>query len=337
MSRLHKEDFQAVDISAIAAPVTKMAMTVLEPGQVPGAFAKAFHLMRSGRPGPVLIDLPIDVQLARSISTPRPISRCPCTSRWRPVGRRTRPRLDDVRRATPDRRRRRRQRRRLGALVELAEILNVPVVPTLMGWGTIPDDHRLAAGMAGLQTAHRYGNATMLASDFVLGIGNRWANRHTVGLEPTAGESVSFTSTSSPPRSVASSRPTSGSSPTPGPPSSVRRLRARAPLRSTLTDWNTWAEECQDRKRTMRRKTHFDDVPIKPQRVYEEMNRAFGRDARYVTAIGLSQILPGQFLQVFKPRELDQLRPGRAVGVDGAAALGVATADPDATVVGTVW
>src|ERR1700758_5395854 len=64
VNRLHKEDFQAVDIAAIASPVTKMAMTVLEPGQVPGAFAQAFHLMRSGRPGPVLIDLPIDVQLA---------------------------------------------------------------------------------------------------------------------------------------------------------------------------------------------------------------------------------------------------------------------------------
>src|SRR5436305_2947945 len=62
VARLHKEDFQAVDIAAIAAPVTKMAMTVLEPGQVPGAFAQAFHLMRSGRPGPVLIDLPVDVQ-----------------------------------------------------------------------------------------------------------------------------------------------------------------------------------------------------------------------------------------------------------------------------------
>ena len=48
-----------------------------------------------------------------------------------------------------------------------------------MGWGTIPDDHPLMAGMVGLQTSHRYGNATMLASDFVLGIGNRWANRHT--------------------------------------------------------------------------------------------------------------------------------------------------------------
>src|SRR5258708_25501438 len=68
-------------------------------------------------------------------------------------------------------------------LIELAETLNVPVVPTLMGWGTIPDDHRLAAGMVGLQTAHRYGNATMLESAFVFGIGNRWANRHTGGLD----------------------------------------------------------------------------------------------------------------------------------------------------------
>ena len=67
--------------------------------------------------------------------------------------------------------------------MELAEILDVPVIPTLMGWGAIPDDHRLMAGMAGLQTAHQYGNATMLASDFVLGIGNRWANRHTGGLD----------------------------------------------------------------------------------------------------------------------------------------------------------
>src|SRR5499425_437330 len=63
VARLHKEDFQAVDIAAIAGPLTKMAMTVLEPAQVPGAFQQAFHLMRSGRPGPVLIDLPFDVQM----------------------------------------------------------------------------------------------------------------------------------------------------------------------------------------------------------------------------------------------------------------------------------
>src|SRR5881275_3019158 len=63
-ARLYKEDFQAVDIEAIARPVTKWAVTVREPAQVPGTLQQAFHLMRSGRPGPVLVDLPLDVQLA---------------------------------------------------------------------------------------------------------------------------------------------------------------------------------------------------------------------------------------------------------------------------------
>src|ERR1700710_3086040 len=61
VARLHKEDFQAVDIARIAEPVTKWAVTVREPGLVPRVFSQAFHVMRSGRPGPVLIDLPLDV------------------------------------------------------------------------------------------------------------------------------------------------------------------------------------------------------------------------------------------------------------------------------------
>ena len=63
-ARLYKEDFQAVDIESISKPVTKWSVTVREPAQVPRAFQQAFHLMRSGRPGPVLIDLPFDVQMA---------------------------------------------------------------------------------------------------------------------------------------------------------------------------------------------------------------------------------------------------------------------------------
>src|SRR5437868_13970970 len=68
-------------------------------------------------------------------------------------------------------------------LVEFADATGIPVIPTLMSWGAIPDDHPLMAGMVGLQTSHRYGNATMLASDFVWGIGNRWANRHTGSVD----------------------------------------------------------------------------------------------------------------------------------------------------------
>src|SRR4030095_11960285 len=77
VSRWHKEDFQAVDIAAMAKPVTKLAMTVLEAAQVPGAFAQAFQLMRSGRPGPVLLDLPFAVQMSEidcEVATHEPLA-----------------------------------------------------------------------------------------------------------------------------------------------------------------------------------------------------------------------------------------------------------------------
>jgi tartronate-semialdehyde synthase len=204
-----------------------------------------------------------------------------------------------------------------------------------MGWGAIPDDHPLAAGMVGLQTAHRYGNASMLESDFVLGIGNRWANRHTGGLgtyrrgrrfvhidiEPTQIGRVF-----APDLGIASDAK-----------AALELLLALGAARAaagTLPDWSDWVSACRRRKETLHRKTHFDDVPIKPQRVYEEMNRAFGRDVRYVTAIGLSQIAGGQFLKVFKPRHWINCGQAGPLGWTVPAALGVATADPTATVVG---
>ena len=83
----------------------------------------------------------------------------------------------------------------------------------------------------------------------------------------------------------------------------------------------------------MLRRTHFDNVPVKPQRVYEEMNRAFGRDTRYVSTIGLSQIAGGQFLHVFQPRHWINAGQAGPLGWTLPAALGVCVADPDASVV----
>src|SRR2546430_8646177 len=180
-ARLYKEDFQAVDIESISKPVTKWSVTVREPAQVPRVFQQSFHLMRSGRPGPVLIDLPFDVQMAEiefddETYEPLPIYK-PRASRAQ-IGKAL-GMLNDAERPlmvagggviNAD---------ASSLLVEFAEITGVPVIPTLMGWGTIPDDHPLMVGMVGLQTSHRYGNATMLASDFVLGIGHPSANRHT--------------------------------------------------------------------------------------------------------------------------------------------------------------
>ena len=336
VARLHKEDFQAVDIAAIAAPVTKMAMTVLEPAQVPGAFAQAFHLMHSGRPGPVLIDLPIDVQLAEIDFDPDTYQPLPA---YKPAATRAQAEkaFDMLAEA---------QRPLIVAgggiinadaadlLVELAELLEVPVVPTLMGWGTIPDDHRLFAGMVGLQTAHRYGNATMLASDFVLGIGNRWANRHTGGLD-TYCRGRTFVHVDIEPTQIGRVfAPDYGivSDAKAALQQFVAIARERQANGAT-PDRSAWVEDCATRKRTMQRKTHFDEVPVKPQRVYEEMNRVFDRDTRYVSTIGLSQIAGGQFLHVYKPRNWINCGQAGPLGWTIPATLGVVTADPDATVV----
>jgi tartronate-semialdehyde synthase len=335
-ARLHKEDFQAVDIAAIAAPVSKMAMTVLEPAQVPRAFQQAFHLMRSGRPGPVLIDLPFDVQMAEiefdiDAYEPLPV--------YKPQA--TRAQIEkalDMLAAA--------ERPVIVAgggiinadaadlLVEFAELVDVPVIPTLMGWGAIPDDHRLMAGMAGLQTSQRYGNENLLASDVVLGIGNRWANRHTGGLE-TYTRGRTFVHVDVEPTQIGRVfTPDLGIVSDAGSALQlfveVARERKAA---GRLADRPRWVEECGERKRTLLRRTHFDDVPIKPQRVYEEMNKAFGKDTRYVSTIGLSQIAGGQFLHVYRPRHWINAGQAGPLGWTVPAALGVCVADPEATVV----
>ena len=109
----------------------------------------------------------------------------------------------------------------------------------------------------------------------------------------------------------------------------ARERRAAGRLR----DYGAWVEECAKRKHSMLRRTHFDNVPVKPQRVYEEMNLAFGRDTRYVSTIGLSQIAGGQFLHVFRPRHWINAGQAGPLGWTLPAALGVAVADPDTPVV----
>ena len=157
--------------------------------------------------------------------------------------------------------------------------------------------------MVGLQTSHRYGNATFLKSDFVLGIGNRWANRHTGSIDVyTKGRT--FVHVDIEPTQIGRVF---------GPDFGIvsdaraalelfievaRELKAEG----TLKDRSDWAEQCLHRKDNMLRRSHFDQVPLKPQRVYEEMNEILDRDTCYVTTIGLSQIAGAQFLHVYKPR-----------------------------------
>jgi len=317
--------------------VTKWAVTVREPAQLPGTFQQAFHLMRSGRPGPVLIDLPFDVQMAEiefDIDTyePLPVYKPAATRKQVEkaldmLAQSTKPLIvaggGIINADASD------------LLVEFAELTGVPVIPTLMGWGTIPDDHPLMAGMCGLQTSHRYGNATMLASDFVLGIGNRWANRHTGSVE-TYTKGRKFVHVDVEPTQIGRVfMPDFGivSDAKAALALFVQVARERKAAGS-LRDYSDWSWRCAERKRLMGRRSDFDAVPIKPQRVYQEMNAAFPRDTIYVSTIGLSQIAGAQFLHVYGPRQWINCGQAGPLGWTIPAALGVVAADPTRTVVG---
>lgn len=335
-ARLYKEDFQAVDIESISKPVTKWSVTVREPGQVPQVFQQAFHLMRSGRPGPVLIDLPFDVQMAQiefDIDTYQPLTP------YKPAATRA-----QIEKAIAMLNAAERPLIVAGGgiinadasdlLVRFAEATGVPVIPTLMGWGAIPDNHPLMAGMCGLQTSHRYGNATMLASDFVLGIGNRWANRHTGSVEVyTKGRT--FVHVDIEPTQI-------GRVFTPdfGIVSDAKaalqlfvEVAEEMKAKGQLPSRREWAGECLERKKTMLRKTNFADVPMKPQRVYQCMNRNFDNDTCYVSTIGLSQIAAAQFLHVYNPRHWINCGQAGPLGWTIPAALGVRAADPSRKIV----
>jgi tartronate-semialdehyde synthase len=335
-ARMHKEDFQAVDITSIVKPVTKWATTVMEPGQVPRAFQKAFFEMRSGRPGPVLIDLPFDVQMAEiefdiDAYEPLPLAK-PAANRVQIEKALTM--LNEAERPlivsgggviNAD---------AAAQLVIFAELVGVPVVPTLMGWGTIPDDHELMVGMVGLQTSHRYGNATLLASDLVLGIGNRWANRHTGSLEVYT-EGRKFIHIDIEPTQIGRVfNPDLGIVSDAGAALDMFISVAREwSAAGKLKDRSSWLNECQQRKSRLQRKTNFDNVPVKPQRVYQEMNAVFGRDTCYVSTIGLSQIAGAQLLHVYKPRHWINCGQAGPLGWTIPAALGVVKADPTRNVV----
>ncbi len=341
-AKLHKEDFQAVDIAAIARPVSKWAVTVLEAAQVPWAFREAFRIMRSGRPGPVLIDLPLDVQ--RELIEYNPWFDVPLeVYKPRAPRKQIEAALDLLAEA---------KRPVIVAgggvinadacdlLVELAELTNTPVIPTLMGWGAIPDDHPLMAGMVGLQTQHRYGNATFLKSDFVLGLGNRWANRHTGSVEVyTKGrkfvhvdvEPMQIGRVFGPDLGIVSDAKAALEL-------FVEVARERK-KEKRLTDRTRWVAEVQKRKRTMLRRSDFKNTPIKPQRVFHEMNQIWGNprdrdNTVFVSSIGLGQIASGQFQKVFQPRNYIICGQAGPLGWIIPAAIGVKLANPAKEVVG---
>lgn len=335
-AQLHKEFFQAVDTPATTRPVSKWSETILEAAMVPWAARKAFRLMREGRPGPVHLDFPLDIQGVEidydpdldsplEVSKPKP-NQAAIESALDMLMAAERPIILAgggvlIAEASKE-------------LIEFAELTNTPVMPTLMGWGSIPDDHPLNVGRVGCQTGTRGGNLNFLDSDLVLGVGNRWASRHTGGLD-TYRKGRKFIHINIDPTQLGRVfGPDLGivSDAKEALTALVEAARRRA-KEGRLVRRNEWTSRCATRNRTLQRRLDFPNTPIKPQRVFHEVNKLFGPETCFVTCIGLYQIASGQYQKVYKPRNYIVCGQAGPLGWEVPASIGVKLAHPEKEVV----
>ncbi len=335
-AQLGKEAFQAVDIAEIVKPITKKSYCVKEANQLPHIAREAFRIAKEGRPGPVLIDLPLDVQRCE-------IEYDPCIDspleilKPAPDKRKIRRALDMILEAE-------KPLMLLGGgviianacdeFVELAEYLSVPVVTSLMGKGGIPADHPLYAGQVGTSCNTPFGNKIFLESDLVLGIGCRFSDRNTGALGVyTNGRK--FIHIDIEPTQIGRIIPTDL-----GIVADAKlALQALLEMAKEMTPPGELVERVNaipEMRLQYQRRLDFDQTPIKPQRVYQEINEFFDEDTVFTTCIGLNQIWSSQFQRIFKPRHY--LIPGGAgpLGWDLPAAIGAKVAHPEKIVVNIV-
>jgi tartronate-semialdehyde synthase len=334
---LHKEAFQAVDIVEIAKPVTKWAVQVKETAQLPWAFRQAFRIAQEGRPGPVLIDLPLNVQKGPEVDWDPDWDRALQFDRPAPNPAAIREAVAMLLQA---------ERPMLmpgggvilsdaaPALMALAEYLQVPVTPTYMGKGAIAEDHPLYAGVVGIQTSQRYANALFLESDVILAVGARFADRHTGDLDVYRGERT-FIQVDVEPYQIGRVFP-----PDLGIVSDAKlALEAMLEVARDMTPPRSdgaWTGRVTELRSTLLRRDDFDDVPIKPQRVYREVNEVFDEDTVFLTAIGLYQIFSGQFQKTYKPRHYLCCGQAGPLGWEVPACIGAKLGAPEKLIVGIV-
>jgi acetolactate synthase-1/2/3 large subunit len=329
VARLHKEDFQAVDIAAIAAPVTKWATTVLEPGQVPGAFAQAFHLMRSGRPGPVLLDLPIDVQLAEiefDIDTyePLPVYRPAAT---RAQAEKVLDLLESAERPVIVAGGGVRASRAGAALVALARHLQIPVATSLNGKDSISGTDPLSVGVVG-SYSRETANIVVNRADLICFVGTQTGGMTTnVWTVPPIGTPAIQIDidASQLGRNYPLQAAVLGDA-----RAVLTRMAELAPAQAAAAR-EAWLGEVADIKRDWFGRyasvLTSDDVPIRPERICGDLNDTLPGNAIVVVDTGHAGMWMGQF---FDSRGGDQsyLRSCGHLGWAYCAGLGAKCAQP---------
>ncbi|NHD17315.1 MULTISPECIES: acetolactate synthase large subunit [unclassified Actinopolyspora] len=326
--------FQEADICGITLPVTKHNFLVTDPAEIPRTIAEAFYIASSGRPGPVLVDIPKDVQqLNMSFSWP-PEQRLPG---YRPVGK---PHGKQVREAARLMGEAKRPVLYVGGgvlkaeaseeLTRLAEHTGIPVVTTLMARGAFPDSHPLHLGMPGMHGTVP-AVAAMQRSDLLIALGTRFDDRVTGKLSGFAPE-AKVVHADIDPAEISKNRV--ADVPIVGDCKEVLTELLEAvddsPADRQRGGLSEWWEQLEDWRR--RFPLGYDwpaDDTLSPEYVIERIGKLAGPEAVYSAGVGQHQMWAAQFIEYQRPGSWLNSGGLGTMGYAVPAAMGAKAGAPD--------
>lgn len=329
---LGTDAFQEADIRGITMPVTKHNFMVTRAEDIPKAIAEAFHLASTGRPGPVLVDIPKDVQNAELDFVWPPKIDLPG---YRPV---TTPHSRPIEQAVKLISEARKPVLYIGGgvikanasaqLKDFAEHTGIPVVTTLMALGAFPDSHELHMGMPGMHGSVPAVGA-MQKSDLLITIGARFDDRVTGDVDTFAPDAKVIHADIDP-AEIGKIRV--ADVPIVGDAGEVltallSEFKKRAPKGIEISKWIDYLSGLKERFPRGWEKT--DDGLLEPQFVLSTLAKEVGPDAIYVAGVGQHQMWSAQFLNFEKPRTWLNSGGAGTMGYSIPAAMGAKAGMPD--------
>jgi acetolactate synthase-1/2/3 large subunit len=329
-SSIGADSFQEADIYGISIPITKHNYLVKNAADLPQILAEAFYLANTGRPGPILVDVPKDIQLQEvtrswpeSVSIPGydpapPIDQAFVQALAETVNVSQRPVVYVGGGAVMAR-----AEKLVQALVEKADI---PTVSTLQAKGTIPDDHRLSLGLAGMHGS-KVANLAIYNSDLILGLGARFDDR-VVGDVRRFAPAARIVHVDIDPAEIGKRvHPDLSAS------GDLKTVLERALGLIKPTKRPTWHAQIAD----IRAKNPEEDLEglngVKPQLAIRKLSELAAKDAILVTDVGQHQMWAAQHFVSREPRRFISSGGLGTMGCGLPAAIGAQLANPQAQVI----
>ena len=324
-----KNAFQEIDIIGVTRPIVKHSYLVLDAEEIPKVFAEAFYLANSGRPGPVLIDLPKNIQQQMCV----PVFPEKTTVRaYRPDHTVKPEDIEKIREAIKNS-----KKPCIYAgggiiisnasaqLTEFAKKYNIPVVTTFMGIGSIPEDDPLSLKWLGMHGTY-YANYAANEADLLITLGARFDDRVTGPVETFAANAKVIHV------DIDKSEINKNIRADIGIVANVKDILTalnKKPLRQDYADWFAQINEWR-RKYPLTYKQHKN---IQPQFVIQTIDKITKGNAIIVTGVGQHQMWSGQYYTYKTPRQFITSGGLGTMGFGLPSAMGVKIARPDKTVI----